>query len=248
MVAMTTLQRCLTSAPILCYPDTTKTFILDTDASGFGMGAVLSQIHDNQEHVVAYYSKILSKPERQYCVTRRELLAIVQSVKHFHHYLYGTQFLVRTDHGALNWLLNFKNPEGQMARWLEVLASYHFTIQHRPGRQHNNADGLSRRPCEPCNYCSRHEEKDNQATNKDEIEHLRINKITKEPEIMDTEEQDTEESEESHDWIKKRSLEEISEHQQKDEVLGILWAMKNEDTEKPKWEQIPAQSQSLKVY
>jgi hypothetical protein len=73
------------------------------------------------------------------------------------------------------------------------LASYHFTIQHRPGRQHNNADGLSRRPCEPYNYCSRHEGKDNQATNKDEIEHLRINKITKEPEIMDTEEQDTEE-------------------------------------------------------
>ena len=206
---MTTLQRCLTSTPILCYPDTTKTFILDTDASGFGMGTVLSQKHDNQEHVVAYYSKILSKPECQYCVTRRELLAIVQSVKHFHHYLYGTQFLVRTDHGALNWLLNFKNPEGQMARWLEVLASYHFTIQHRPGRQHNNTDGLSHRPCEPCNYCSRHEEKDNQATNKDEIEHLRINKITKEPEIMDTEEQDTEESEESHDWIKKRSLEEI---------------------------------------
>ena len=75
----------------------------------------------------------------------------------------------------------------------EVLASYHFTIQHRPGRQHNNADGLSRRLCEPYNYCSRHEGKDNQATNKDEIEHLRINKITKEPEIMDTEEQDTEE-------------------------------------------------------
>ena len=73
------------------------------------------------------------------------------------------------------------------------MASYHFTIQHRPGRQHNNADGLSRRPCEPYNYCSRHEGKDNQATNKDEIEHLRINKITKEPEIMDTEEQDTEE-------------------------------------------------------
>jgi hypothetical protein len=151
-VAMTTLQRCLTSAPILCYPDTTKTFILDTDASGFGMGAVLSQIHDNQEHVVAYYSKIPSKPERQYCVTRRELLAIVQSIKHFHHYLYGTQLLVRRDHGDLNWLLNFKIPEGQMARWLEVLASYHFTIQHRPGRQHSNADGSSRRPCEPCNY------------------------------------------------------------------------------------------------
>lgn len=94
---MITLQRCVTSAPIICYTDTTKTFILETAAR-------------NQEHVVAYFSKILSKPVRRYCVTRRELLAIVQYIKHFHDYLYGTQFLVRTDHGALNWLLNFKNP------------------------------------------------------------------------------------------------------------------------------------------
>ncbi|CAG2249075.1 unnamed protein product [Mytilus edulis] len=69
------LQMTLMSAPILGYPDMTKQFILDTDASGFGIGAVLSQIHEGKEVVVAYYSKSLSKAQRQYCVTRRELLA-----------------------------------------------------------------------------------------------------------------------------------------------------------------------------
>ncbi|CAG2219653.1 unnamed protein product [Mytilus edulis] len=98
------LQMTLMSAPILGYPDMTKQFILDTDASGFGIGAVLSQIHEGKEVVVAYYSKSLSKAQRQYCVTRRELLAVILSIKHFHHYLYGTHFKVRTDHGALTWL------------------------------------------------------------------------------------------------------------------------------------------------
>ena len=88
-------------------------------------------------------------------------MAIVQSIKHFHHYLYGQQFLVRTDHGSLKWLLQFKNPEGQIARWLETLSSYQFRIEHRNGRSHGNADALSRRPCieYDCKYCMRAEEK-----------------------------------------------------------------------------------------
>ena len=88
-------------------------------------------------------------------MTRRELLAIVQSIKHFHHYLYGQKFKVRTDHGSLRWLLRFKNPEGQIARWLETLASYQFDIEHRAGCLHGNADALSRRPCaeSDCTYC-----------------------------------------------------------------------------------------------
>lgn len=85
-------------------------------------------------------------------MTRRELLAVVEGIKHFHHYLYGQHFSVRTDHGALNWLMQFKNPEGQMARWLEVLSVYDFSISHRPGKSHGNADGLSRRPCGECQY------------------------------------------------------------------------------------------------
>ena len=73
---------------------------------------------------------MLTKAERNYCVTRKELLAVVSAVKRFHHYLYGRQFLVRSDHGALKWLLNFKNPEGQLARWLELLGTYDMHIEH----------------------------------------------------------------------------------------------------------------------
>ena len=150
----------LIKAPILGYPRTDCHFILDTDASSFGIGAVLSQIQDDQERVIAYFSKSLSKAERNYCVTRRELLAVVMSIKHFHHYLYGVNFTVRTDHGALTWLMRFKNPEGQIGRWLEVLATYNFEIKHRAGRQHGNADGLSRRPFDPCNFCTKQELKE----------------------------------------------------------------------------------------
>jgi predicted aspartyl protease len=101
-MAFKTLQLSLVTAPILGYPDMNDPFTLDTDASGFGIGAVLSQIHEGTERVVAYFSKTLGKAERNYCVTRRELLAIIESIKHFHHYLYGVKFTVRTDHSALN--------------------------------------------------------------------------------------------------------------------------------------------------
>ena len=155
------LKNVLSSTPVLSYPIPEKEFILDTDASNEGIGAVLSQLVDGNEKVVAYFSRTLSKPERNYCVTRRELLAMVESIKHFHKYLYGRKFLLRTDHAALRWLLNFKNPEEQIARWIERLQSYEFEIQHRKGEQHKNADALSRRPCNTeCKYCVRMEGKE----------------------------------------------------------------------------------------
>ncbi len=155
------LKRALTSSPILAYPTPDDLFILDTDASNIGLGAVLSQVQNGVEKVICYYSKTFSRTERKYCVTRRELLAIVSSIKHFHPYLYGRYFKVRTDHGSLTWLLSFKNPEGQVARWIEFLSSYQFKIEYRAGRVHNNADALSRRPClsQECYHCTRAERK-----------------------------------------------------------------------------------------
>ena len=144
--AFTALKSKLTSAPVLAYPDFSLEFIVNADASGEGSGAVLSQIVEGKEHPIAYASKKFTKAERRYSVTRQELLAVVTALKHFHHYLYGRKFLVRTDHGSLRWLLNFKDAEGQMARWLETLSLYNFVIEHRPGRQHKNADVMSRRP------------------------------------------------------------------------------------------------------
>ena len=129
----------LISAPILAYWNALDEFALDTDASDFSIGAALSQIQDGQEKVIAYASKSLTKSERNYCVTRRKLLAVVFFVKH---YLYGKRFQLQTDHASLKWLFRFKEPE--------MLGSYTFDIQHRPGKLYGNADALSRLPCRQC--------------------------------------------------------------------------------------------------
>ena len=158
------LKKSMTSTKLLAFPVLTEPFILDCDASAHGVGAVLSQVHKGEEKVVAYFSRTLSRAEMNYCATRRELLAVVRAIEHFHHYVYGTNFVLRTDHSALIWLTSFKKPEGQLARWLERLQAYDYTIIHRPGKEHSNADGLSRRPCaDECRYCQRQEERDGQA-------------------------------------------------------------------------------------
>ena len=145
------LRHRLVTTPTLAFPDYELPFILDTDASNVGIGAVLSQRQsDGSERVIAYGSRTLSRPERRYCVTRRELLAVVTFVQHFRPYLLGREFLLRTDHSSLVWLTNFKQPEGQLARWLECLQEFSFHTVHRPGKKHTNADALSRRPCSQC--------------------------------------------------------------------------------------------------
>jgi hypothetical protein len=93
--AFTTMKGRLTAAPILAYPNKTDQFVLDTDASATGIGAVLSQVQNGEERVIAYGSCVLTRPERNDCVTRRELLAIVVFVKQYHHYLVGRKFLLR---------------------------------------------------------------------------------------------------------------------------------------------------------
>ena len=95
------------------------------------MGAILFQKHaDGKEHVVAYISRTLSKSERRYCATCRELLAVVVFTKQFRPYLLGRHFTIRTDHGSLTWLHNFKDPDGQLARWIISLQEFDFKIEH----------------------------------------------------------------------------------------------------------------------
>ena len=154
------LKWLLTHAPVLGYPDPTLPYILDTDASNVGTGAVLSQVQEGQERAIAFHSKTLSPAERNYCVTRRELLAVVLSVKHFRPYLYGRKFTIRTDHASLVWLHRRKEPSCQVARWIESLAEHQYQIVHRKGEKHGNADGLSRRQCEDCKQCLSIEKRD----------------------------------------------------------------------------------------
>ena len=150
--AVDRLRHAMLSAPVLSYPNSTGTFILDVDASDVAIGAELSQIQDGQERVIAYGSQSLSAVQRRYCVTRKELLALVKFLNHFRFYLLGRFFRVRMDHNSLIWLMRFKNVEGQLARWLEAISQFDFQISHRPGRLHGNADGLSRAPLEECPY------------------------------------------------------------------------------------------------
>ena len=125
------LKEAITEAPLLVYPQEGGEFVLDTDASDKAIGAVLSQVQDGKERVVAYGSFVLSTAQRNYCVTRRELLAIVVFTKHFRHYLLGSKFKVRTDHNSLIWLMRFKNNEGQLARWIEELQNYDMELLYR---------------------------------------------------------------------------------------------------------------------
>lgn len=140
------LKECLVSAPVLVYPDPEKRFVLDTDASDLGIGAVLSQEMEGGERVVAYASRALTKAEREYATTRKELLSMVTFMRYFRHYLLGREFVLRTDHNSLRWLHNFQGVEGQLARWMEQLANFQYIIVHRAGKLHANADAMSRVP------------------------------------------------------------------------------------------------------
>ena len=100
----------------------------------------------------SFASKVLTAEQRKYCTTRKELLAIITFTRQFRHFLFGRSFIIRTDHNSLVWLLNFKNIEGQLARWIEELSQYRVILQHRAGKDHSNADSLSRIPdnVDPC--------------------------------------------------------------------------------------------------
>ena len=169
--AFVNLKESLTKAPVLSLPNSRDDFILDTDASNDAIGAELIQVQAGAEKVVSYGSFALTKEQRKYCTTRKELLAVVRFTRQYRHYLLGKKFTVRTDHSSLTWLMNFKEPQGQLARWLEELSQYDMVVVHRPGRKHANADALSRQsgggecleyqgmpdleslPCGGCKYC-----------------------------------------------------------------------------------------------
>ncbi|MCG7869896.1 MAG: DDE-type integrase/transposase/recombinase, partial [Candidatus Thiodiazotropha taylori] len=175
MVAFDALKSALTNPPVLALPNQHDSFVLDTDASNEAIGAELIQIQDGQEKVIAYGSYALTKEQRRYCTTRKELLAIVRFCRQYRYYLLGKPFTIRTDHSSLRWLLRFKEPQGQLARWMEELSQYNMVLTHRAGVKHLNADALSRiadrnqvecdkfvpgvkpteLPCGGCQYCVR---------------------------------------------------------------------------------------------
>ena len=139
------LKTRLTSAPILKAPDFSKPFLLQTDASLTGLGAVLTQLDDQlREHPVVYLSKQLKPSEKNYAISELECLAIVWSIGKLRYYLQGRKFTVITDHKALQWLDKTKLSNSKLMRWSLLLQEFNFDIQYRKGICNTNADSLSR--------------------------------------------------------------------------------------------------------
>eukprot|EP00741_Cyanophora_paradoxa_P013466 tig00020689_g13004.t1 len=135
---------------ILRFPDFSKPFILQTDASTYAIGAILSQADDKGvERPLAFISRTLLPAEMNYSATELECLAVVWAIKYWRHYLLGgPQFLVRTDHHALQWLKTLDPTTGRLGRWSLLLQAYDFEIVYRPGKQNGpgGADGSSSKP------------------------------------------------------------------------------------------------------
>ena len=143
--AFETLRERLITPPVLAYPDMSKDFIVATDASGVGLGAVLKQKDEQgKERVIAYASRILNKAERNYSTTERECLALKFATTIFRPYLYGTRFTVITDHQSLVYLKSMKNLNGRLARWKLHLLDFEFDIVYKKGKLNTDADTMSR--------------------------------------------------------------------------------------------------------
>ena len=147
--AFQTLVTIITSDPILALPDWTLDFELCTDASNYGCGGILYQKDPSkpkrkQMRVIGYYSHTFTAAECNYCVSEKEMLAVIKAIKYFRSYLEGRRFTVHSDHQALSSVMGLKEPKGRLSRWQVFLMSYDMKINHRKGTDLKDADAISR--------------------------------------------------------------------------------------------------------
>ena len=148
-VVFNTLKKLFTEQPLLAAPDTDKKFQIESDASDYTTGGVLSMLcNDEKWRPVAYLSKSLNPAERNYDVHDKEMLGIMRCLEAWHHYLEGAkqQFEIWMDHKNLEYFMNVKKLNRQQARWALYLSQFNFVLSHKPGAMMVKADSLSRRP------------------------------------------------------------------------------------------------------
>ncbi|KAK0055907.1 hypothetical protein Bpfe_014576, partial [Biomphalaria pfeifferi] len=146
-LAFQRLKECLTSSPVLKLPDLSRTFVLRTDASGSGLGAVLMQTAEGSDDIlfpVAYASRKLNQAESNYATIELECLALVWAIEKFQAFLYGKHFTLQTDHKPLSYLSSSKHLNARLMRWSLLLQPYSFQVEHVPGSQNAAPDFLSR--------------------------------------------------------------------------------------------------------
>ena len=137
------LKDMLCSAPVLSTPDFTKPFVLWTDSSDRGVGAVLGHpTEDGMDQPVAYFSKKLLAREEKYSTVEKECLAIKLAIQAFRTYLLGRAFVIETDHRTLEWLDRTKENNGRLIRWSLFLQPYQVSVRYQHGKRNNNADTL----------------------------------------------------------------------------------------------------------
>ena len=143
--AFVDLKHAMQTGPVLVLPDPNLPFVVHTDASGFATGAVLQQDQGKGLQPIAFMSKKMLDAETRYPVHEQELLAIINSLSNWRHYLSGRKFIVKTDHKSLQYFKTQPMLSGRQSRWKDVIANFDFDIEYVEGPSNAVADGLSRR-------------------------------------------------------------------------------------------------------
>ena len=136
------MNKVMSSCPILALPDFSQSFVLECDASGEGIGAVLMQ----NNHPIAFESWKLKEYERHYSIYDKEMLAIFHALTKFRQYLVGGRFKVKTDHNSLKYFLEKKELNERQQKWVSKIQAYDFEIEYVKGKSNVVADALSRQP------------------------------------------------------------------------------------------------------